>query len=143
MQLTCLTIQTGLCGQSKTLTLCPTWCKNSPSLGCLPSCLVLQDLQGLQSCDWMLLVAFTVYLDDLNIHMCALFALAVAAAESAVGDSFMCEGPVQGLVRSSCEQDYTCVCPCLTSTHSYSFPGSDSQIQTLLSRLQVASKDPV
>ena len=37
----------------------------------------------------------------------------------------------------------TCEWPCFTSTHSYSFPGRDSQIQTLLSRLQVASKEPV
>lgn len=37
----------------------------------------------------------------------------------------------------------TCEWPCFTSTHSYSLPGRDSQIQTLLSRLQVASKEPV
>ena len=32
--------------------------------------------------------------------------------------------------------------PCLTSTHSYSFPGMDSQIHTLLSRPHVDRNDP-
>ena len=36
----------------------------------------------------------------------------------------------------------TCECPCLTSTHSYSFPGMDSQIHTLLSRPHVAMSEP-
>lgn len=36
----------------------------------------------------------------------------------------------------------TWLCPCLTSTHSYSWPGSASQIHTVLSLLQVANSMP-